>query len=125
MIGDPRPPTARRFGTSQNVTVGVLISALIVTGVAAFIANRPLSNSPQTAASASATATTSPTPPLVPKGNDWTHYRFDLSGTGNNPEGLINSTNVSRLKQAWTWDAPDTLASTPAVVGRTIYIPSG
>jgi outer membrane protein assembly factor BamB len=61
----------------------------------------------------------------VPKGNDWTHYRFDLSGTGNNPEGLINSTNVSRLKQAWTWDAPDTLASTPAVVGRTIYIPSG
>ena len=47
--GDPRPPAARRFGRSQGITVSVLATLLIVTGVAAVIANRPLSTARPTA----------------------------------------------------------------------------
>jgi outer membrane protein assembly factor BamB len=108
-----------QFGRSQGITVSVLAALLIVSGAAAFIANRPGSITRQTA-----TASTQTPLPLL-KGNDWTQYRYDLSGTGHNPEGLIDSTNVSRLKQTWTWDAPDIFASTPTVVGRTVYIPNG
>ena len=78
---------------------------------------------PSRTATPASPATQTPIPVL--KGNDWTQYRYDLSGTGHNPEGLIDSTNVSRLKGTWTWDAPDIFASTPTVVGRTIYIPNG
>ncbi|HEY7093466.1 MAG TPA: PQQ-binding-like beta-propeller repeat protein [Ktedonobacterales bacterium] len=78
---------------------------------------------PSPTATSASPATQTPIPVL--KGNDWTHFRYDLSGTGHNPEGLIDSTNVSRLKQTWTWDAPDIFASTPTVVQRTIYIPNG
>ncbi|HEY7022310.1 MAG TPA: PQQ-binding-like beta-propeller repeat protein [Ktedonobacterales bacterium] len=111
-----------------GVGIGVAICAIVV---ASTLGAAALTNSGvfgrQSAQSPTATSSSSATPTPLPalKGNDWTHYRYDLSGTGNNPEGLIDSTNVAQLKQAWTWDAPDVFASTPAVVGRTIYIPNG
>jgi outer membrane protein assembly factor BamB len=101
----------------------VLAALLIVTGVAAFLTNRPTVSQTATARQTAIASTQTALPAL--KGNDWIQYRYDRSGTGNNPEGIITSTNVAQLKQAWTWDAPDIFASTPTVVGRTIYIPNG
>lgn len=75
-------------------------------------------------AQAKPTATTNPIPP----GNDWTQYRFDITGSGVNPEGLLRSANVARLQPAWV----DTdvsgfhpFESTPAVVGGVVYVTSG
>src|SRR5262245_26988425 len=70
-------------------------------------------------------ATPFPTPAHLPKGNDWTQYRFDLKGTGVNPEDLLTTTNASRLTQFWSLKAKSTFESTPAIVNGVIYIPNG
>src|SRR6266849_5662640 len=38
---------------------------------------------------------------LLPDGQDWTQYRFDVTGTGMNPEGQISVENVAQLSQQW------------------------
>jgi hypothetical protein len=78
--GDPRSPAARRFGRSQGITVSVLTTLLIVTGVAAFIANRPLSIARQTATASTQTPQGPTTTPVTfAQGNDW-------------PQGILHDT---------------------------------
>lgn len=70
------------------------------------------------------TATRNP----IPAGNDWTQYRFDVAGTGVNPEGLIRSSNINQLQHAWTMSdvfGYHPFESTPAVVDGKIYVTSG
>jgi outer membrane protein assembly factor BamB len=62
----------------------------------------------------------------LPPGNDWTQYRFDLAGTGVNPERNLHSGNIAQLAPAWVHDNKGSpYASTPAIVDGVIYIPSG
>src|SRR5262249_39124074 len=49
-------------------------------------------------AAPTATATAVPLPP----GNDWTQYRFDLAGSGLNPENRITASNVAQLQLRWS-----------------------
>ncbi len=64
--------------------------------------------------------------PAPPAGADWAQYRFDVSGTGANPEALIDSTNVTSLRERWTWNSGSgTFAATPTVVQGVVYVPRG
>jgi outer membrane protein assembly factor BamB len=70
-----------------------------------------------------------PTPRPAPPhgGNDWTQYRYDVFGTGVNPETHFTAANVGTLAQSWTpvnfsghpWE------STPAVYNGVIYATNG
>ncbi len=64
----------------------------------------------------------------LPAGNDWTQYRYDVYGTGVNPEGRITSGNVAQLKARWTqsnvWGFHP-FESTPAVFNGVVYITAG
>jgi polyvinyl alcohol dehydrogenase (cytochrome) len=71
------------------------------------------------------TATPSPAGLRLPDGNDWPQYRFDLKGTGVNPEDHLTTANASRLTQRWTLNGNAAFESTPAVVDGVIYIPNG
>jgi outer membrane protein assembly factor BamB len=124
MIGDPRPPAARRFGRSQGITVSVLATLLIVTGVAAVIANRPLSTARQTTSTQTPQGPTS-TPITFAKGNDWPQYRYDVVGSGVNPEHTLTSANVAGLRSRWSVKKPQGFYATPAIVDGMVYAPSG
>jgi len=105
--GDPQPPAARRFGRSQGITVSVLLVVLIVTGTAAFIANRSQSTARQTAtASTQTSGGPTQTPITFAQGNDWPQYRYDVVGTGVNPEETLTSANVAGLHARWTVKKP-------------------
>jgi outer membrane protein assembly factor BamB len=52
---------------------------------------------------------------------DWSHYRYDLAGTGNNPLANINAGNVAQLTSRWTSGPLKVFASTPAIIGNTVY----
>jgi outer membrane protein assembly factor BamB len=73
-----------------------------------------------------ATATAGPaatsTPAPLPPGNDWTQYRFDLAGSGLNPEKRITTSNVAQLQQRWSYLTARPFESTPAIVDGTIYV---
>jgi outer membrane protein assembly factor BamB len=116
---------------------GLSIFAVLVTIVAATIVlapppgpqratgrTSPAVTAPATATTASATAA----PGAIPPGNDWAQYRYDVAGTGVNPEGSINSSNVAKLQTAWVvtdvygWHP---FESTPAVVDGVIYETAG
>ena len=79
-----------------------------------------------------------PAPSKKDTGADWPMFNRDLSGTRFSPLTQINSTNVSNLKQAWTYkfnrpgkpikgDSPSELYQeiTPIVVNGVLYMPSG
>jgi outer membrane protein assembly factor BamB len=102
----------------------VLATLLIVTGVAAVIANRPLSTARQTASTQTPHGPT-PTPVTFAKGNDWPQYRYDVVGSGVNPEATLTSTNVAGLRSRWTVKKPQGFYTTPAIVDGTVYAPSG
>jgi outer membrane protein assembly factor BamB len=70
-----------------------------------------------------AVAVATPAPP----GNDWTQYRSDVSGTGDNSENLISSINVGQLRTAWVagFFAGHPFESTPAVVNNVVYVANG
>jgi outer membrane protein assembly factor BamB len=74
------------------------------------------------------TATATATPNPIPGGNDWPQYRFDVAGTGVNPEGEIRSTTVGQLQPAWVvtnvWGYHP-FESTPAVMDGIVYVTSG
>lgn len=73
------------------------------------------------------------------KGTDWPMYRHDLAGTGYSPLAQIDTKNVGRLAQVWTYrlqsDAPPPAAgrggaagpnseATPIVVDGVMYVPA-
>ncbi len=61
----------------------------------------------------------------LPDGQDWAQYRFDLSGTGMNPEGYISAKNVTQLTEQWTINPHLAFGSTPAIVNGVVYVPAG
>src|SRR5258708_30991411 len=80
--------------------------------------------------------------PAASAGGDWPMYRHDFRGSGYSPLKQIDTTNVARLAQAWTYrlqpdaPAPATAAdggrravgalnseATPIVVGGVMYVP--
>jgi polyvinyl alcohol dehydrogenase (cytochrome) len=81
---------------------------------------------PQVSSLGSATPAPSPQPsigePLA--GNDWIQYRYDVNGTGANPEGLVSSATINELTLRWSLSGLGIFAATPAVVGDTIYVPN-
>ncbi|HEU5441820.1 MAG TPA: PQQ-binding-like beta-propeller repeat protein [Ktedonobacterales bacterium] len=96
----------------------VMVSAFLVLNAARSPGQRA-SATPSTAASPQASAT-----PLPP-GKDWTQFRFDVNGTGENPEGLISSQNLNGLTRRWTTDLHSPFAAAPAIVKGVIYITHG
>lgn len=61
----------------------------------------------------------------LPRGQDWAQYRFDLSGTGMNPEGNISAKNVTQLAKRWTINPRLGIGSVPAVVNGLVYVTAG
>ncbi|HEX7794671.1 MAG TPA: PQQ-binding-like beta-propeller repeat protein [Vicinamibacterales bacterium] len=67
---------------------------------------------------------------------DWPMYRHDYAGTGASPLKQIDASNVTRLREVWTYglqsDTPTTgrgaggpnSEATPIVVGGTLYLPA-
>jgi len=74
--------------------------------------------------------------PSAPADADWAMYRHDYAGTGASPLKQIDASNVTRLRQVWTYglqsDTPTTgrgaggpnSEATPIVVGGTVYLPA-
>ncbi|MGA8595497.1 MAG: PQQ-binding-like beta-propeller repeat protein [Bryobacteraceae bacterium] len=55
---------------------------------------------------------------------EWRVAGHDLSNTRNQPaEHLINSSNVSTLKLAWTFTTGGSVSATPIVAGNAVYFP--
>jgi outer membrane protein assembly factor BamB len=81
-----------------------------------------------TAQTTAITRRATPRAGTLPAGNDWTQYRFDVSGTGVNPEGRITAANASRLTSHWTQSEVagfHPFESTPAELDGVIYITAG
>jgi polyvinyl alcohol dehydrogenase (cytochrome) len=57
-------------------------------------------------------------------GEDWAQYRFDISGSGMNPEQLISSATIGELTTRWSLGDLGAIAATPTVVGDTVYLAS-
>lgn len=61
----------------------------------------------------------------LPAGDDWTQYRFDISGTGATTESALTSATVGKLQQRWMLTGFAGFESTPAVVGGVVYVTNG
>ncbi len=56
---------------------------------------------------------------------NWPGFHFDQGHTGSNPyENVLNTRNVSRLEQAWTYDTGFYIESSPAIVKGVLYVGS-
>ena len=66
-----------------------------------------------------------PDPADLPPGKNWTQYRFDIDGTGTNPEPSISEQNIKQLTQRWESNSFAAIESTPAIVDGVIYVTSG
>jgi len=85
-----------------------------------------ITESPKPTATLLATATQLPVPHLpLPAGDDWTQYRFDISGLGDNPEKRISADNVAQLTRQWAVKPNRAFGSTPAVVNGVVYATNG
>ena len=58
-------------------------------------------------------------------GADWPMYNRDLAGTRYSPLTQINSKNVAKLAQAWTFKLAPASEATPIVVNGVMYLPAG
>ena len=58
---------------------------------------------------------------------DWAYYRGNVEGTGFSQLKQINTTNVSKLTQAWTFHLAERgmFEVTPIVVKGVMYLPAG
>ena len=56
--------------------------------------------------------------------DDWTQYRYDIYGTGVNPNGSISRTNAAQLQSRWTY-RPGPFVAGAAIVGDVVYAPQG
>src|SRR5688572_24437513 len=107
-----RSPRARAF---SKVFAVLILSALLPTAMRAF---QRFSNAPD--------ASTSPDV-------EWDSYGLDYAETRYSPLSQINSTNVSRLGLAWTYDVPPGRGeasaygeeTTPLMVNGTLYSITG
>jgi outer membrane protein assembly factor BamB len=115
--GRPRDARARSLLRRLSETPGLLalICCLLVCSAfgslaAALHANTARSTGPLVGATESLA------------GEDWTQYRFDVRGSGTNPEHLVSSANIAQLTQRWSRSGYGVFAATPAVVGDTIYL---
>ena len=115
---------ARETRKELLILAGLICVALVVATLQALAVTRA-SQPPAVTLVPTVAATPFPTPANLPDGNDWTQYRYDLTGTGVNPEDLLTTANVSQLKQQWSVTAKTTFESTPAIVNGVIYIPNG
>lgn len=100
--------------------------ALLVVMVSAFLvlnaARSPGRQASAPPSAASVTASPQPSATPLPPGQDWTQFRFDVKGTGENPEGLISSQTVSGLAPRWTAELKSPFAAAPAILKGVIYI---
>src|SRR6266516_2906725 len=112
--------------------VAIVSTILIIGTVSAFVyikhtGELPItvhrSNTSSTPAATATQASRSPAP--LPDGDDWTQYRFDVKGTGMNPEGRISKKNVSQLTRQWSVMPNRAFGSTPAVVNGQVYVTNG
>jgi glucose dehydrogenase len=58
-------------------------------------------------------------------GADWPMYNRDLAGTRFSPLTQINTRNVGRLTQVWSYKLAPASEATPIVVNGVLYIPAG
>src|SRR5262249_7683241 len=59
---------------------------------------------------------------LVPSGNDWSMYNYDIAGTRNNTaEHILSPGNVGGLQVLWSFPTKGVVAGTPAVVHDVVY----
>ncbi len=116
--------------TVANAIASVLCMALIVGTINLVVAyyrtnmNRADIHALTTKLSPTA-ASRLPNPVGLPQGNDWTQYRFDIYGTGANPERSISALNVNQLAQRWEIEHFAAFESTPAIVEGIIYVTNG
>jgi outer membrane protein assembly factor BamB len=116
------------FLKRHTVILTILVTAFAIALVATVIAG-PLVVRPsrQIASHPTATATATqppptPTPVPLPAGNDWTQYRYDVTGTGVNPETTITPSNAAQLKSRWVYTGDGSFAATPAIVNGVVYV---
>lgn len=117
----------------RNVLATIILTTACVTILAgtlsAVVASRGTVTSPIVRRAPTATATAQPTPTTtpvpLPAGNDWAQYRYDILGTGVNPEGRITSANIAQLTQRWIVRSAFAFESTPAMVNGVIYVTNG
>src|SRR5436309_11293874 len=118
-------------------TVAIVIAAIfcisLILGTVSIVVasyknngNGVVVHTPTTKPSPGATAVPPlPNPATLPAGNDWTQYRFDIAGTGVNPEQSISVKNVNLLAQRWEMEHFAAFESTPAIVNGVIYVTNG
>lgn len=56
---------------------------------------------------------------------DWPMYNRDLAGTRYSPLTQINTGNVAKLKEVWSFRVPNASEATPIVVQGVMYVPDG
>ncbi|HEV2236322.1 MAG TPA: PQQ-binding-like beta-propeller repeat protein [Ktedonobacterales bacterium] len=130
---------AREHVFASAVLAVTLVAMVVATAGATLVTNQRLNThttTPPATVIAQVTgtpATPAPRPTRTPRpapphgGNDWTQYRYDVFGTGVNPETHFTTANVATLAQSW---APINFSghpweSTPAVFNGTIYVTNG
>lgn len=99
----------------------VLVATLGIVGSIRHPAKTHLTAQDPTATSIPATPTAVPLPAVpLPDGNDWAQYRYDVSGTGANPETRISSANIAQLSQSWVYAYGSDYAAS-AIVNGVVY----
>jgi outer membrane protein assembly factor BamB len=130
---------AREHVFASAICAVTVVALLVATAGAAMVTGQRhdarVTSTPivRVASPGAATATAAPRPSPTPRqppahgGNDWTQYRYDVYGTGVNPETHFTTANVTSLAPSWTpvnfdghpWE------STPAVFNGVIYVTNG
>lgn len=116
--GNTFPSKARWLPGPSRKSTTLLALGLVLILAACGAAHQTTPNGRTTSTGANRTAV--PTHEHLPPGNDWTQYRYDLTGTGLNPEGRITAATSSQLKLVWTATGGGFLA-TPAIVDGVVY----
>jgi alcohol dehydrogenase (cytochrome c) len=122
----------RKRSILMAAIVAIVSTTLIIGTVSAFVYIKHAGELPitvhrsnTTPTPAASTTENSKSPAPLPDGDDWTQYRFDVKGTGMNPEGLISKQNVSQLTRQWAVKPNRAFGSTPAVVNGQVYVTNG
>ena len=101
---------------------GVRQKAVTVVSVAVCLALCSATSSPATANRGAGSLSGPGTPYLAV---DWPTFHNTIDRVGYNPsETILNTSNVNELTKSWSFDTGGEVASSPAVVGGTLYIGS-
>ena len=105
----------------------ILASVLITFVTTASCASRPAPSGGAPSVTAPAAAPTVPAVPAAPQipAGDWRTINRDAAATRYSPLTQINTTNVTRLQQAWTFPMTGGASSVPLVVDGVMYVSSG